>query len=371
MGRPVVGLSPMDGVTDAAMRYMTAKYGGPDIVFTEFVSVDALHHATGERRERLLKTFMRVKDVDKYSSAPVIQYSSESKENRKTEKREYKIRGPYEIAQVFGNIPELFEEAAELVESLGFDGIDINMGCPAHKVEENGSGAGLIRTPQVAQEIIRRVKAATKLPVSVKTRIGVDKIVVEEWMETLMEMKPANISLHGRTLKQLYQGSADWEAIGRAAEVVHKHGGHILGNGDVLSLSDGTDKVSRYGVDGFLIGRAAEGNPRIFLQGSVPCKFCGEQGTEPCIHKRMVWMVEHAKIFEKIFKYSGNPVSQFSSESQENGNTGTLENHKSFMPMRKHLAWYCKGFPGAVEIRSKLMLANSASEVEQIVSGIV
>lgn len=310
--KPVVGLSPMDGVTDAAMRYMTAKYGQPDIMLTEFVSVDALHYATGERRERLLKTFIRASEVG-----------------------ELKHR-PYEIAQVFGRNPDYFKEAAELVESLGFNGIDINMGCPAHKVEENGAGAGLIRTPELAQEIVRAVKSATSLPVSVKTRIGVDTPVVEEWMSTLMEVEPANISLHGRTLRQLYQGSADWDAIGRAAKVVHKHGGHILGNGDIQSMQDLKIKIQECGVDGGLIGRAAEGNPAIFAGND-----------EPSVEQRISWMIEHAKDFESVFGV-GN-----------------------FMPMRKHLAWYTKGFPGAVEVRSKLMQTNSASEVEKIIQTMI
>jgi len=337
----VIGLSPMDGVTDVAMRYMSAKYGRPDILITEFVSVDALHYATNDptlpsaskgrgRRERLLRTFIRAQDV-----APL-------------QKR------PYEIAQVFGHTPELFAEAAELVESLGFDGIDINMGCPMHKVEDQGSGAGLIRTPKLAQEIIQTVKAHTKLPVSVKTRIGVDRVVVEEWMEQLMEAEPANISLHGRTLRQLYQGSADWEAIGRAAEVVHKHGGHILGNGDIESVSDLKLKAEKYKVDGGLIGRAAEGNPGIFLSSVEPSK-----------EQRLVWMVEHARLYERIFKEE-NAYPPSLDELRK----GTRQ-ERWFLPVRKHLAWYCKGFEGAVEMRSKLMMTNSAEEVEKIVESIV
>lgn len=297
--KPIIGLSPMDGVTDAAMRYMSAKYGKPDVIFSEFVSVDALHYATGERRERLLKTFI-YDEIER----PIV-------------------------AQVFGSKPEIFAEAAILIEKLGFDGIDINMGCPAHKVEENGSGAGLIRTPALAQEIIRTVKANTQLPVSVKTRIGVDRDVAEEWMEQLMEVKPAMISLHGRTLKQLYQGLADWEAIARAAKVVHKHGGHILGNGDIESIESGKSKVIKYGVDGVLIGRAAEGNPEVFIGNNEPTK-----------EQRLAWMVEHAKKFEELFD--------------------------NFMPVRKHLAWYCKGFPGASELRAKLVRASSAQEVDDI-----
>jgi tRNA-dihydrouridine synthase len=163
------------------MRYMVAKYGHPDYLITEFVSVDALHHATGERRERLLKTFVKARDVGEIKPL------------------DHLTNKPFEIAQIFGHEPEYFKEAAELIESLGFDGIDINMGCPMHKVEDQGSGAGLIRTPELAKEIVLAVNSATKLPVSVKTRIGVDKDIAEEWMEHLMEVKPVRISLHGAT----------------------------------------------------------------------------------------------------------------------------------------------------------------------------
>ena len=330
----IVGLSPMDGVTDGAFRYMVAKYGHLDVMFTEFVSVDALHYATGERRERLLKTLMRVGEV-------ALRVSPLKSDIGTLRERPFKY--PYEVAQVFGKTPELFAEAVELIGKLGFDGIDINMGCPAARIEEQGSGAGLIRTPKLAQEIISVVKKATKLPVSVKTRIGIDQDVAEEWMEALMEVEPAVISLHGRTLKQLYQGMADWEAIGRAGRIVHKYGGYILGNGDIGSVAEGMDKVKQYGVDGFLIGRAAEGNPGIFLQGSVLCNVCGLQRTDPCKHRRLAWAVEHAKIYEKVLGM-GN-----------------------FMPMRKHLAWYCRGFPRAVELRMKLMQCNSSKEVKELI----
>jgi len=337
----------MDGVTDAAMRYMTAKYGSPDILLTEFVSVDALAHAKEEKAVgRLMKTFLRAQDIGEL---------------------EHK---PYEIAQMFGHTPELFYQAAIMIATLGFDGMDINMGCPAHKVEEQGSGAGLIRTPEIAKEIVRQAKRGMldfaegkvsiddtgmsdsiktwvkthampskshePLPISVKTRIGVNSDVAEEWMRHLLEVEPANISLHGRTLRQLYQGSADWEAIGRAVQVVHEQGGHILGNGDIINLEDASGKIKKYGVDGVLIGRSAEGNPGIF------------RGIEPQKELRLSWMIEHARIYEQIFVDSD-------------------QSPKSFMPMRKHLAWYCRGFEGAVEMRSKLMLTNSVAEVEEIV----
>lgn len=299
----ILGLSPMDGVTDAPFRYMVAKYGKPDVMFTEFISVDALHHAVGERREQLLKSF-----VYDEMERPIV-------------------------AQVFGKEPELFAEAAELIESMGFDGMDINMGCPSKTVSEHGCGAGLIRTPKLAKEIVRVTKGATKLPVSLKTRIGVsDKSEMEEWISAIMEANPAALSLHGRTLKQLYSGEADWEAIGRAAEIVHRAGGIILGNGDVKSVTMARERVRKYGIDGVLLGRAAQGNPGVF-RGEV----------EPTREQKLAWMVEHSKKYEEVY--------------------GT----NWFAPMRKHLAWYAHGFPGAAELRGQVVRVNSTQELERLI----
>lgn len=325
---PIVGLSPMDGVTDAPFRAMVAKYGrqdsrkqdnsdksGVDVIFTEFVSTDGLHFARGERKERILREFVRVRELVELEAGK-----------------------PYEVAQVFGKEPELFAEAAALVESLGFDGLDINMGCPAKKVSQHGAGAALIRTPELAQEILRVAKAATGLPVSVKTRVGVESAnEMDEWIEALMEVSPTALSLHGRTLKQLYSGEANWEVIQRAGEIVHKHGGIILGNGDIDSVQSVKLKVQRYGVDGVLVGRASFGNPA-FAKATA-----GEASRE----QRLAWMVEHARLHEQVF------------------------GPEYFLPARKHMAWYAKGFPGASELRQQLVRANSAQEVEEIVQAVM
>ncbi|TXH01397.1 MAG: tRNA-dihydrouridine synthase, partial [Candidatus Moraniibacteriota bacterium] len=169
----------------------------------------------------------------------------------------------------------------------------------------------------------------------------------EEWIHALCEVKPANISLHGRTLKQLYQGVADWETIGRAAEIVHKHGLHILGNGDIANLSDAKEKVEKYGVDGVLIGRAAEGNPGIFLSESIASKPSEARDKK----QRLAWAVEHAYVYEQVFKPSN----------------ATDDDIRWFLPMRKHLAWYAHGFPGAVELRMSLMRTKNADEVRGLV----
>lgn len=311
-----MGLSPMDGVTDGPFRYMVAKYGvGVDLLFTEFVNVDALYHTKRtERRERVMRPLISVRELSAKSGSVFD-------------------GGFYEIAQIFGKKPELFAEAAELIESLGFDGIDINMGCPAKKVSEHGSGAGLIRTPELAQEILRVTKEATKLPVSVKTRVGVESVgEMEEWIEAIMEAEPVSLSLHGRTLRQMYTGKSDWEAIRRAGEIVHRRAGIILGNGDVGTLEDAEVRMREYGVDGVLIGRATFGNPGIFA------------GMDPDESQRRGWMMEHARLHEQVYG-KGN-----------------------FLPARKHLAWYAKGFPGASELRSKLVRCSSPAEVGEVLA---
>ncbi|OGC82481.1 MAG: hypothetical protein A2V81_00280 [Candidatus Abawacabacteria bacterium RBG_16_42_10] len=331
--RPIIGLSPMDGVTDAAFRFIVSKYGKPLLHITEFVSVEGMNVGNPAK----------VFEPFKYSE----------------------VERPV-IAQLFGTDTEAFYNAAIMVGEMGFDGIDINMGCPAKNISARGAGAGLIQNPKLAKEIIRSVKRGAKdfaegkssrdldlpqttkkfmaqkwqqsaqkrrlLPVSVKTRIGFDDIVIEDWVRYLLEEEPVNISVHGRTLKQMYTGEANWEAIGKAAEIVKKTETSILGNGDIKSVADAHTKLQQYHLDGVLIGRASFGNPWIF------------QGHYPTLPERLKTALEHAYKYEELY--------------------GTT----FFHPMRKHLAWYMHDFPGAKELRVELIKTNSASEVEKILS---
>ena len=229
--KPIIGLAPMDGVTDAPMRFITAKYGKPDVIFTEFVSADGIKHGA----KRLLRDF-KFDEIER----PVV-------------------------AQLFGGDPEAFFEVAKLIIKMGFDGVDINMGCPARKVAGRGEGAGLIKDPDLAARIIAAVKKGVdgKIPVSVKTRIGYDQ-ADQGWWQFLASQDLAAVTMHGRTFKQLYQGKADWEVIARAATLIKQSGTIFLGNGDVESIPDAHEKIEKYGVDGVLIGRAVQGNPWVF-----------------------------------------------------------------------------------------------------------
>ena len=323
-----MGLSPMDGVTDAAFRYIVCKYGKPSLTMTEFTNVEGLARGAAK---------MLVAFLYNETERPVV-------------------------GQLYGVETDSYYKCAVMLCALGFDGIDINMGCPANKVAKKGSGAALIRTPDLAKEIIRATKRGCQdwaqgislkearvheniiaevkilagmerrlIPVSVKTRIGFDKVVAEEWIKHLLEEEPANITMHGRTLRQMYLGEADWDVLARASKICHGTGVSFLGNGDVSSLKDAKEKIEKYGVDGVLVGRATFGNPWFFA------------GVEPTREERLSAALEHARYFIKL-------------------------NHLSFYNIKKHLSWYCKGFDGARELRRELMTVENLADVEKILS---
>lgn len=312
MKYPIVGMAPMDGATDAPFRYITDLYGKPDIIYTEFVPVDALilHKPAIERMLVFHKTKTKM------------------------------------IAQLFGIKLELFYQAAQTVLDKGFDGVDINMGCPDRAIFNHGGGAGLILKPDLAKEIILSVKKAVsdwkeknhskkEITVSVKTRTGYKKHQTKDWISNLLEIEPDFICLHGRTFAQKYSGKADWEEIKIAVSLAKNTKTKILGNGDVKNRKEAFEKIKQYNLAGVLIGRAALGNPWIF------------KGVIPTTEERFKVLLEHCKKFTEFF-----PESEFKI-------------------MRKHLAWYVKDFPHAAEMRNQLMKVNSINDVKKIFPKII
>lgn len=353
--RPIIGLSPMDGVTDAAFRFVVSRHARPDVTFTEFTSV----HDVCAGPDHLLST---------------LRYSEHER--------------PV-LAQLYGRDPVLFYRAAHVVCELGFDGLDINMGCPSRNVASSGAGAGLIRTPGLAHEIMRAarqgiedwaaggslrsagVKAARealvramnlerngtdasprrRLPLSVKTRLGYDEVVIESWIEHLLQERPAAISVHGRTLVQMYRGEADWHAIARAARLVQGTGTLLLGNGDIHSMTDVIRRVRETGVQGVLVGRGTLGSPWFFRDkeaGRALARDPDAPGAPPILPMplplRFRAMLDHAEQFERMF------------------------GRARFPRMRKHLGWYCKGFPHAAAMRNRMVRASSSDEVRHVVA---
>ncbi len=349
---PIIGLAPMDGVTDAPFRLMVARQGRPDVIFTEFTSVMDVCRGPAHLFSSLV-----------YSEAerPVV-------------------------AQLYGKNPEIFYQAAHIVCELGFDGLDINMGCPSRNVASSGSGAGLIRTPDLAQEIMRAARqgiadwaagrsltdAGLKesraemiqamnqrrggppvvrriIPLSVKTRIGYDTIIVEQWIEHLRAEQPVAISVHGRTLEQMYRGAADWSAIERAAQLARKTSTLLLGNGDVQSLQDLVHRVRQHGVHGVLVGRGALGEPWLFRHKEAARAAVGDPARlvaseSPSREERFRVMLDHARQYEALL------------------------DRQCFPRMRKHLGWYCKGFPSAAALRAAMVRACSSEDVARLVA---
>ncbi len=337
--RPFFCLAPMADVTDSAFRRIIAKYGGPDVFWTEFVSADGL---ASKGREILKNNLIYSK-----SEKPIV-------------------------AQLFSSNSVKMRQAAKYVASLGFDGIDINMGCPDRSVEKQGAGAAMMKDMKRAGEIIQAVKDGIKvassatrrkggkdIAVSVKTRVGYNKNQLEEWIPFLLTQDIDALTIHARTRKEMSKVPANWDYVKRVVEIrnVMKVKTKIIGNGDVIDIKDGMKKAKETGCDGIMIGRAIFGNPWLFspCQGGVPGGRGGQEyrplrssdhlplaGEE--IRKKLKVMLEHTKLFERL-----------------------LGNHKNFAVMKKHFKAYVNGFDGAKELRVELMETKNAKEVEKII----
>ncbi|MDO8570185.1 MAG: tRNA-dihydrouridine synthase [Candidatus Daviesbacteria bacterium] len=339
---PFFALAPMEDVTDSAFRQIVAKIGKPDVFFTEFINVDGLFS----------EGYARV--------APRLKYT--------------KIEHPI-IAQIWGSELENFTKAAEMIAKLGFDGIDINMGCPQKSVIKQKTCSALIKDPKRAEEIFLAVKkGAGKLPVSIKTRIGFSEIETEKWLGFLLKLKPDALIVHGRTVKEQSKVSAHWEEIGKVVkmrdELSRRECGVkflsndnemgsktlIVGNGDVKSFQDGKEKAEKYGVDGIMIGRGIFHNPWIFNSKVDIAKITPEQ--------RIEILLDHVKIFKKTWPATSlHSTSDPSFDGTSRAAISAGEYKKDFNIMKKFFKAYIRDFPDALKLRAKLMEAQNAEDI--------
>jgi tRNA-dihydrouridine synthase len=308
--KPIMTIAPMANVTDAAFRRMFVECGTPpDVFWTEFVSVEGL---LSLGKERLL---------------PDLWFSA----------GEHPI-----VAQIFGAKPEQFEAVAALIRELGFDGIDINMGCPDRAVEKQGAGAALMKNSKLAKEIIRATKrGAGGLPVSVKTRIGYNKNQIDEWIPALLEEDIAALVVHLRMRKEMSLVPAHWELAPEITALRDRLAPKtiLLGNGDITDYEESKARVAAAGFDGAMVGKGIFGNPWFF------------SGKTPPLRERIERMVRHTELFEELYK---------SNLAKRNGGL------KNFDVMKKHYKAYCSGFDGAKELRIQLMVAENAADVKEI-----
>lgn len=301
--KPFFVLAPLAGVTDPAFRRLIARHGKPHAMWTEFTSADGL---CAPGRDRLLRG---------------LAYAE--------------IERPI-VAQLFGAKPDTMERAAALATELGFDGIDINMGCPDRNVEKRGAGAALCRQPALAQAMIRAAKrGAGRVPVSAKIRLGYDRNELATWLPALLEAEPVAVTIHARTRQEMSLVPAHWDAISQAVHIRNRLGApaYVVGNGDATDLADARRKALATGADGVMLGRAIFGNPWLFDERRTLADVTPAE--------KLHVLLEHTRLFDAM-----------------------LGDIKSLDTMKKHYKAYLKGFDGAKALFLQLMEARDVNEVE-------
>ncbi len=302
------GLAPMAGVTDKAMRLLCRKYGC-GLQYTEMVSAKALLYDNK-------KTYELFDLTDE--EAPII-------------------------VQLFGSEPEVMAEGAKLAVAKGAKALDVNMGCPVPKVANHGEGSGLLKTPEVAWDIIRAMTKAVDVPVTVKIRIGWDAIDphITDFAKGLEAAGAALLAVHGRTRAQYYSGEANWQVIGDVVKAVDIP---VLANGDVVDVASARGILEATGAKGVLIGRGALGNPWLFEALLADWQGKALPEVKKFEEKAQV-MLEHATL---ACKYKGESIAM--------------------REMRKQIGWYVKGLPHAAEWRRASSTLNTLEDLRALLS---
>lgn len=336
INKPILALAPMAGVTDIAFRNMCKRFGA-DVIYTEFASSEALVYKSK-------KTFAMIRFTEK--EKPVV-------------------------VQIFGKSPEIMARAAKICEDLGFDGIDINFGCPAYKVVKHGGGVNLMRNPKLCQEITQAVIEAVKIPVSIKIRSSIkkdltsakkierkavpelspdfhdqtdcgpandlDSVTAVELIREINKKPPAAIMIHARSYERPFDG---YPQVGIVKKIRKIYSGILLHNGGVYTPEIAKKLLKEAEADGLGIARGAWGKPWLFQQ----IKDYLKTGKYTLYSEKEIkeFILQHAKI-----------------ALEEKGERGLIE-------LRKHLAWYVKGWSGAKKLRDKLVRTSSLDEIKNI-----
>lgn len=301
-------LAPMAGVTDLPFRLL-CKEQGAGLLCMEMVSAKAILY-----KNRNTQALLAI------------------------DEREHPVS-----LQLFGSDPDIISEIAKQIEELPFDILDLNMGCPVPKIVKNGEGSALMKNPKLIGEIVRKTSRAIKKPLTVKIRKGFDDSCMNavEIAKIIEDAGGAAVAVHGRTREQYYSGKADWDIIRQVKEAVSIP---VIGNGDVKNPQDAARLKKETGCDGVMIGRAVQGNPWIFRE-MISYEQTGILPERPSLKEIKETMLRHAKL---QMEYKGE--------------------YLGIREMRKHVAWYTTGFPGAAKLRDEINRVNSYQELEKLLS---
>jgi tRNA-dihydrouridine synthase len=304
----------MEEVTDTVFRRIMISTGRPDVMFSEFTNCEG---------------------VNSIGQAKVIH------------RLEYTDLERPLIAQVWGITPQDYLRTAELVVELGFDGLDINMGCPVRKIIQQGACSALIKNPSLAQEIVAATRQglAGKIPLSIKTRIGFNSIATTDWCGfVLQQLRPDALTIHGRTVKEQSKVANHWDEIGKVVELKKANNLDtiILGNGDISSLSRAHELITKYDLDGVMIGRGVFGNPWIFnpdyrstQQGHIEQLIQGQWQDISLLH-RLQTLKQHVDLYQSHWG-----------------------DRRNYQALKRFFKIYIQGFSGASQIRDRLMQTNN------------
>lgn len=318
--KPFYALAPMEGVTDTVFRQVVGSLAAPDVYFTEFTNCEGMMSKGREKVRRRL--------IYSENERPLI-------------------------AQIWGLDPSAFFEVSKQIGEMGFDGIDLNMGCPVSAVVARGSCSGLIGNPPLAKEMIEATKkgvqsAGWRIPVSVKTRIGLKNITTAEWIGFLLEQNLDALTVHLRTQKEMSNVPAHFDELEKIVKLRDKIAPNtvIIANGDIVSKSQGKELVEKYGIDGVMIGRGVFHNPFVF-NGTANYELKTK-------NERIELLKKHIDMFEKVWTQD-HPLTD-------------KEIAKLFPPLKRFFKIYISGFEGASELREKLMSTHTVDEVRRILS---
>ena len=297
---PFLILAPMEGVTDSAFRQVIAKAGRPDLFFTEFTNVSSYASDKG-----------RANALERLKIAPT---------------------DPPIIAQIWGKNPDHFATIASTLESLGFAGVDLNFGCPDKNVNHAGGGAAMIKTPELAIACYRDAHAHTNLPVSIKTRLGWSKPEeYHDWLTILLKERPAALTVHLRTKKEMSKVPAHYELIPDIIKLRNEISPKtkLIINGDIKNRTHALELHTKYPkIDGFMIGRGVFKNPYCFTDHTPT-------------QKELINLLKfHLKLYPKTSSYE---------------------------PIKHFFKIYVNHFPGAADLRAKLMETHNLAEADEVI----